>query len=62
MRSTMPDTADWVARKRLDWGKEHVNDCLRRATVEKQPGQWSRPSAPAPASLENCPTLGVRPN
>lgn len=40
MRSTMPDTADWVARKRLDWGKEHVNDCLRRATVEKQPGYF----------------------
>lgn len=40
MRSTMPDTADWVARKRLDWGKEHVNNCLRRATVGKEPGYF----------------------
>lgn len=40
MRSTMPDTADWVARKRLDWGKDHVNNCLRRATVGKEPGYF----------------------
>lgn len=38
MRSTMPDTADWIGQKRLDWGRAHVDDCLRRATVDKQPG------------------------
>lgn len=38
MRTSMPETADWVARRRLEWGREHVDRCLRRATVEKQPG------------------------
>lgn len=38
MRATMPMTADWIARKRLDWGLEHVNHCLRRGTVDKAPG------------------------
>ncbi len=38
MRTAMPGVADWIARRRLEWGKAHVDLCLRRGTVEKVPG------------------------
>jgi len=38
LRERMPETAQWIATKRIEWGKEHVNACLRRATVDKEPG------------------------
>ncbi len=34
------DSGEWVAQQRLSWGKEHVDDCLRRATVDKLPGYF----------------------
>lgn len=40
MRDRMPKTAQWIAERRLEWGKEHVNDCLRRAAVGGEPGQF----------------------
>ncbi|GEM_PF-1357559 len=38
MRERMPMTAQWIATKRLEWGREHVDACLRRATAKKEPG------------------------
>ncbi|WP_183025659.1 hypothetical protein [Variovorax sp. UMC13] len=40
MRERMPDTAQWIDARRLEWGKAHVDDCLRRATVDKEPGHF----------------------
>jgi hypothetical protein len=31
LRQTMPETAKWVTDKRVDYGKDYVNDCIRRA-------------------------------
>lgn len=31
MRSRMPKTTEWVEARRLEFGKVHVNDCVRRA-------------------------------
>ena len=31
LREQMPDTADWVDQKRVLWGREHVDMCIRRA-------------------------------
>jgi hypothetical protein len=31
LRTTMPNTAEYVARKRGEWGAGFVNDCVRRA-------------------------------
>ncbi|WP_431512602.1 hypothetical protein [Variovorax sp. DAIF25] len=39
MRTAMPMTAAWIERKRLDMGKAHVNDCLRRA-IAGEPGRF----------------------
>jgi len=39
MRTAMPMTAEWIERKRLDLGKTHVNDCLRRA-IAGEPGRF----------------------
>lgn len=36
MRENMPMTAQWIGRMRLDWGREHVDSCLRRGM--KEPG------------------------
>lgn len=33
----MPETADWVDRKRVTWGREHVDMCIRRA-MNGEPG------------------------
>lgn len=32
----MPNTADFVDRMRTQWGKAHVNTCLRRAMREEE--------------------------
>jgi hypothetical protein len=37
MRDSMPLTAEFVDRKRGDWGSAHVNDCIRRA-AKGEPG------------------------
>lgn len=31
MKDAMPQTADWVNQKRAEWGRAHVDDCMRRA-------------------------------
>lgn len=31
LRRHMPETAKWVADRRMEFGKAHVDDCLRRA-------------------------------
>jgi len=31
LRTQMPLTAEWVEKKRLEWGKDHVNRCIRDA-------------------------------
>lgn len=33
----MPQTADFVDRKRVAWGRDHVDDCMRRA-LRGEPG------------------------
>jgi hypothetical protein len=38
MRERMPKTAQWIATKRLEWGREHVDTCLRKGTARKEPG------------------------
>ena len=37
LRLTMPKTTEYVARMRAEWGAEHVNNCLRRAS-KGEPG------------------------
>lgn len=37
LRQQMPETAKWVDRKREEYGKQHVNTCIRRA-IEGVPG------------------------
>ena len=37
MRTAMPKTAEWVARMRAQWGKDHVDHCMRQA-MDGQPG------------------------
>ncbi len=39
LRESMPQTAEWVDRKRAEWGKAHVNDCVRRA-IAGEPGYF----------------------
>lgn len=39
MRDAMPLTADWVDKKRAEWGRDHVNDCVRRA-MAGEPGYF----------------------
>ena len=31
MRTDMPCTTEWVEERRAEWGKAHVNGCIRRA-------------------------------
>lgn len=31
MRLQMPETLKWVEARRLEFGKAHVNDCIKRA-------------------------------
>lgn len=31
LRKDMPETAAWVDQRRAAWGKQFVNDCIRRA-------------------------------
>lgn len=43
LRQTMPETAKWVTDRRVDYGKDYVNDCIRRA-MNGEAGlfmQWS---------------------
>lgn len=37
LRQQMPETAKWVETKRQELGKDHVNDCIRRA-MKGEPG------------------------
>lgn len=39
MRNAMPQTAEWIAQRRLEWGKDHVNGCIRDALAGK-PGRF----------------------
>jgi len=39
MREAMPETADFVDRKRVQWGRAHVDDCLRRG-LAGEPGYF----------------------
>lgn len=39
MRDDMPMTAEFVDRKRVEWGRAYVNDCVRRA-MAGQPGYF----------------------
>lgn len=39
MRIAMPETADFVDRKRVEWGRAHVDDCLKRA-LAGEPGYF----------------------
>jgi hypothetical protein len=37
LRQQMPETSKWVDAKRVELGKEYVNDCIRRA-LKGEPG------------------------
>ncbi len=37
MRDAMPETADFVDRKSVEWGRAHVRDCIERA-LRGEPG------------------------
>ncbi|MBV7427291.1 MULTISPECIES: hypothetical protein [unclassified Acidovorax] len=39
MRVAMPETADFVDRKRAEWGRAYVDDCLKRA-LAGEPGYF----------------------
>ena len=39
LRSDMPETANWVDRMRVEMGKPHVNECIRRA-LAGEPGYF----------------------
>lgn len=39
LRQQMPETAQWVDRKRQEYGAEHVNQCIRRA-MKGEVGQF----------------------
>lgn len=39
-RAEMPLTADFVDRMRVQWGREWVNECVRRGTVNGEPGYF----------------------
>jgi hypothetical protein len=39
MRALMPKTAEYVARRRKEWGAGFVNECMRRA-VAGEPGYF----------------------
>jgi hypothetical protein len=31
LRQQMPETAKWIEERRGEWGKAHVNECIRKA-------------------------------
>lgn len=37
LRDKMPRTAKWIDERRAEYGKEWVNDCVRRATRDEAP-------------------------
>jgi hypothetical protein len=39
MRQQMPETAKWVEERRAEWGRKHVDRCLRLA-MEGKPDQF----------------------
>ncbi len=39
LRDQMPLTARWIDERRAQYGKEHVNDCIRRA-LAGEPGRF----------------------
>ncbi len=39
LRQQMPETAQWVDRKRKEYGADHVNQCIRRA-MKGEPGHF----------------------
>lgn len=36
LRQQMPRTAEWVDRQRLEYGKEHVNACIKRSLAGEE--------------------------
>lgn len=62
MRDAMPKTAEWVDKRRAEWGRDHVNDCVRRA-MGGEPGYFYAMEAghvlgtpwPAGAAVEGLP-------
>lgn len=40
LRDVMPHTADWIDQRRVDWGREHVDECLRNGVQRKVPGYF----------------------
>ena len=36
LRAVMPETADWIDQRRLQWGSEHVDACLRKGLRGEQ--------------------------
>jgi hypothetical protein len=40
MRGSMPKTADFVARKRAEWGAGFVNECVRKGVNDREPGYF----------------------
>ncbi|MCG8990806.1 hypothetical protein MI467_28575 [Delftia acidovorans] len=37
LRDRMPETADWVDQKRVQWGRDYVDLCIRRS-LRGEPG------------------------
>lgn len=40
LRDAMPNTADWIDKRRVDWGREHVDECLRNGVQRGMPGYF----------------------
>lgn len=38
LRDQMPDVAAFVDARRAEWGREHVDGCIRSAVQQHQPG------------------------
>lgn len=39
LREAMPETADWIDQRRQQWGREHVDACLRKG-LQGAPGYF----------------------
>lgn len=50
LRDAMPETADWVDQKRVEWGRDYVDQCIRRA-LKGEPGWFY--------AIENGKVLGT---
>jgi hypothetical protein len=60
-RADMPLTAKWLDERRREYGKDHVNDCIRRAIAK--PATESEPERPGEPgmfyAMENGHVLGT---